>query len=840
VNPIAWLRSTAAGSLDPASAPAPSLYTRVHGLNVFPGDLRFSLRTLAKSPGFAITAIVTMALAIGANAVVFAVMNGLILRPLDLPRYESLYGIEHGNEFGALSYPNYLDLRDRNHSFESLPAYTIMQVVFDPGRNPSQAYASETSGSYFDALGIHPYLGHFFHASDEHGPNSAPWVVLTWAWWHTHFQDDRGVIGRVVQINRHPFTVIGVTPPSFQGTLLFFSPDMFIPLIDQPQVDGWNGLDDRSNRWVFEALGHLRPGVTPAIAVADLNSIGADLEKIYPGTMGDKSFALARPSLYGNFLGRPILGFMAGLMLLSALILLAACANLGSLFAARASDRSREVALRLALGSSRRRILCQLMTEAVLLSVAGGLVGLGVSIALLHQLSAWRPLPGLAVHLPASPDAKVYVVALLLAVLSGVLFGIVPVRQVLRANPYEIVKAGSSARGAGRMPLRDWLLVVQIALCAVLVTSSLVAVRGLVRALHSDVGFNPQGAMLAFTDMSMAGYADGPRLAAMQKRMIDAMRTIPGVQSAATINTAPLGMGAGTKPVFRDGAGDFRASNAAANPYRFFVSPGYFQAAQTPLLAGRAFTEHDGRNTPPVAIVNHELARSLFGSVDSAIGRYFQLGDGTRVQIVGIVEDGKYLSLTEDPRPAMFLPVLQTFFGQTTLVVRSTRDPQELTALMRNKLRELDPGLPTNIDTWSDALNFVLFPSRMATLALGVLGIMGAMLSVTGIFGMAAGSVSRRMRELGVRIALGAQRGEVLRTAIGRAIKLLTLGSAAGMIFGILASRLLSFIVYRATPRDPWVLGGVVFTMLVLGLIATWIPAERALSINPLTLLREE
>ncbi len=838
MNPKA--RSRSAGDGFPVADLEPAPASRAGGLDVFFGDLRFSLRTLAKSPGFAVTAIVTMALAIGANAVVFAVMNGLILRPLDLPRYESLYGIEHGNEFGSLSWPNYLDLRDRNHSFESLAAYTVMQVGFDPGNNPSQVYAAQATGNYFDALGVHPYLGRLFHASDERGPNSAPWVVLTWAWWHTHFQDDRGVIGRVVQINRHPFTVIGVTPPSFQGTLLFFSPDMFIPIIDQPQVDGWNGLDDRGNSWVFEALGHLKPGVTPAMAAADLDQVGAYLEKTYPGTMSHKSFALARPSLYGNFLGRPVLGFMAGLMLLSALILLAACANLGSLFAARASDRSREVALRLALGSSRKRILRQLMTEAVLLSVAGGLLGLAASVGLLHQLSAWRPLPGVPLHLPASPDAKVYVVALLLALLSGFLFGIVPVRQVLRANPYEIVKAGSGSRTTSRMPLRDWLLVVQISLCAVLVTSSLVAVRGLVRSLHTNLGFEPRGATLAIMDLSMAGYPDGPHLAAMQKRMIDTMEAIPGVQRAATTNVAPLSGGAENTAVFRDGAGDLRASNAAAAPFRYFVSPGYFQAAQTTLLAGRIFTDHDEHNTPPVAVVNQELAHSLFGSVGSAVGRYFQLGDGTRVQVVGIVEDGKYFSLTEDPRPAVFLPILQTFWGQTTLVVRSTRDPQELAALMRSRLRELDPGLPANIDTWSNTLSFVLFPSRMATVALGILGLMGAMLSVTGIFGMAAGSVSRRLRELGIRIALGAQRGEVLQAAIGRAGKLLALGSAAGMILGILASRLLSFVVYRATPRDPWVLGGVVLTMLLLGLIATWIPAQRALSINPLNLLREE
>ncbi|HMH01585.1 MAG TPA: ABC transporter permease, partial [Terriglobales bacterium] len=275
-------------------------------------------------------------------------------------------------------------------------------------------------------------------------------------------------------------------------------------------------------------------------------------------------------------------------------------------------------------------------------------------------------------------------------------------------------------------------------------------------------------------------------------------------------------------------------------PYRYDISPGYFDAAGASLLAGRSFSWHDDKNAPPVAVVNKEFAGKMFGSVTNAVGRYYKLQDGTRVQVVGVVEDGKYLSVTEDQQPAMFLPFLQSPSSAAYLVVRSHRDPQQLAAAMRSKLRELDAGLPLDTKTWNSLLAVVLFPSRVATVSLGVLGMMGAMLSITGIFGMAAYSVSKRRRELGIRVALGAQRTEVLQAALGRAVKLLAFGSAAGLLLGMLATRVLAFIVYQATPRDPLVLGGVVLAMSLLGLVATWIPAQRALPVGPLILLREE
>jgi predicted permease len=454
--------------------------------------------------------------------------------------------------------------------------------------------------------------------------------------------------------------------------------------------------------------------------------------------------------------------------------------------------------------------------------------------------------PQYPIHMPVNPDANVYGVALLLSLASGFLFGAVPVKQVLRTDPCQIVKSGSAARVGRRITARDALLAVQIAICAVLITSSMVAVRGLLRSLHSNFGFEPRDAMLVDIDLNMAGYKPDV-VPAMQKRMIDAMAAVSGVTSVGLVNVPPLQAACCSESnIFTDKTADLRPSNAAARSMMFSISPEYLQVAGTPLLAGRDLTWHDDKNAPRVAVVNRLFASRMFGSATNALDGYYKVDDGTRIQVVGVVEDGKYSpNITEEPRPAMFLPILQSPSTETWLVLRSSRvlsngDAHQLAASIRTKLRDLDSGLPTFIQTWNQAMDGALFPSRMAALSLGVLGAMGAMLSVTGIFGMAAYSVSKRLKELGIRMALGAQRKEVLKAALGRAFKLLAFGSAAGLLLGLLASRVLAFIVYQATPRDPLVLAGVVLAMALLGLVATWIPAQRALSIDPAILLREE
>jgi predicted permease len=808
-------------------------------------DIRLALRQLRKAPGFTLTAVLTLALAIGANAIVFSVLNALILRPLNVPHPETLFMLEraYGSDTApSESYPDYRDLRDRNRSFDSLVLYNIMGGVgLDTGHgNPSVVWPYTISGNYFDALGVQPYLGRFIHASEEHGLNSVPEIVLSYALWHSQFNGDPAAVGRTVQINKHPFTIIGVARPEFRGTELFFAPDLWAPIVNAPQFSDWTSLEERGNHSGW-AIGHLRAGVTAAAATSDLNTIASSLAKAYPESDDGLKFSLSRPGLAGNTLGRPTRAFMFGLMLLAGLILLAACANLGSLFAARAADRAREIAVRMALGSSRQLIFRQLLTEAVLVSLAGGVCGMTGAVVILRGLSTWRPIPNIPINIPVNPELNTFALAFLLAVFSGLFFGLVPVRQILRSDPWQIIRAGTTSVGGGRrFTMRDVLLGLQIAICAVLVTASLVAVRGLARSLQSNYGVQPKNVMLVKTDLKMAGYGADQRIL-MQKRMLDAAGAIPGVTAVGYADRLPLSIGGGDSDVFTDTTTDFRPTNAAVDAENFQVSPDYFRAAGTAILAGRSFTMHDEDKAPIVAIVNREFARKVFGSVDKAIGGHFKFwGGSNRAEVIAVVEDGKYQTLTEDPKPAMFFSFLQHPSSDTWLIVRSQRDPQEIAAALHRSMRSLDPALPLDIRTWNSELDSALFAARVATVSLGVLGLLGAMLAITGIFGMATYTVSKRLRELGIRIALGAGQRKVLGAALGRTFRLLAVGSIAGMILGVLTTRVLSSIVYQATPKDPVILGGVILTMLCVGVVAALVPARRALAVDPIILLRDE
>ena len=433
---------------------------------------------------------------------------------------------------------------------------------------------------------------------------------------------------------------------------------------------------------------------------------------------------------------------------------------------------------------------------------------------------------------------------MLLALASGLLFGIAPVRQVLRTDPYQLIKSSTArstgAAHEGKFRLRDILLVLQISVCAVLVTSSIVAVRGLLRSMHTRLGIDPHNTLLVETDPHMAGYPPS-QVPALQRRMIDTLQTLPGVARAALVSSPPLHMGWDDVDIYSDQTRDLRPANAATDAVTFSISPGYFQAAGTALLSGRGFTWQDDGQAPHVAVINDEFARRIFGSARQALGRYFRTKDEGRIQVVGIVENGKYIAnIAEGAQAAMFVPILQSPATDTWLVVHYRAGAPESSAAIRTRLRALDPGLPCFIQTWDQEMNGAFFASRMAAWSLGILGLMGAILSITGIFGMAAYSVSRRLKELGIRVALGAGRREVLEAALGRAFRLLAIGSAVGLALGLLATRVLAAIVYQASPRDPVVLTGVVVAMALLGLFATWIPAQRALSVDPLALLREE
>ncbi len=398
-------------------------------------DIRYAWRQLLKHPGFTITAVTTLALGIGANVVVFSVLNGLILRPLNVPDPQSLYNVEH-KEHGSYfqSYPDYLDYRERNRTFSEMAAYDTTKAAITTGATTTRNFGYLASGNYFDTLRVHPALGRLFHLSDEHGINSAPYIVLSYDFWQTRFNGDPNIVGERIDLNQQPFTVIGVAARQFHGTEIFFWPDFWIPMVNAPQIGfSRHYLENRTthNPWI---LGRLKPGVTPQQATDDLSTISAQLAKQYPTSDDDLTARLVKPGLMGDSWGDPIRSFLAGIMILASLVLLAACANLGSIFAVRAADRSRELAIRLSIGSSRWNILRGLLTEAVIVSLLGGIAGTLFAAALLQALSRWHPFVEFPIHVTVLPDAKVYVIALLLSLGSGMLFGLLPARQIQRSD----------------------------------------------------------------------------------------------------------------------------------------------------------------------------------------------------------------------------------------------------------------------------------------------------------------------------------------------------------------------------------------------------------------------
>jgi predicted permease len=802
-------------------------------------EVRYAARQLRRSPTFTMTALITLVLGIGANVIVFSVLNALLLRPLDVPQPADLYNVVHqAHGYDNQSYPDFVDFQAKNITFTDIAAYRLQAAGLTAENAAYKCWYYRVSGNYFDMLGVQPAYGRVFHADDERGPNSAPYIVLSHDFWRRNFDSDPHIVGTTVSINKHPFTVIGIVPSAFHGTDLFIWPDFWMPMVDSPDDEGTGFLSNRGmhNIWI---LGKLNPGVSPRQATENLNTIALELARQYPATDDGLTARLVKPGLMGDMLGDPARSFLAGIMLLAFLVLLAACANLASVFAARTADRGRELAIRLAIGSSRWRVLRQLLAEAVLISLLGGVLGTIFSTALLEALTRWQPFPEFPIHVAVSPDARVYFVALLLSLGSGILWGLVPVRQVWATDYAHVMKSGAAGTMAfHRFAFRDLLLGIQITLCTLLVTSSFVALRGMQHSLHARLGFQPQGVVLAQTDLHMGGYSDHSSTE-FQKRMLQEAAGIPGVTAVGIINETPLGTGGSSTQVYRLGTTDFRSSNSAFGAKYFSISPRYLQAAGTHLLTGRDFSWHDDANASKVAIVNDRFARAMFGDT-SALGLRFMMADKVSYEIVGVVENGKYESLTESPWAAMFFPLAQNSDSDTSLMVRSQLPPGEIVPELRQVLTQIDPSVPFTFQSWPDALAFVLFPARVATAILGVMGFFAAMLAVTGVFGIAMYSVSKRMKEFGIRVALGAQPVQLMRSALGRPLILLLSGSAAGLLLGAIASQLLAQIVYQATPRDPLVLAAVLATMTILGLFAVWIPAHRALCIQPAGLLREE
>ena len=811
-------------------------------------DLRFALRQMRRSPGFALTAVLILALGIAANVIVFGVLQALILKPLNLPHADRLVTFApHQSGYPAFSYPELRDVRDTSTVFSAVAAEAITFYGLEANGATTPIWGEDVSGQYFSAVGIQPFLGRLLGPSDDR-PGAPEAAVISWPAWKSRFLSNPNVIGKIVRIDKRPYTIVGVTPKGFYGTEKFLQPDVFVPMTTEAAFDSDHWLEDRTKKNVFP-IARLKDGITLPQAQSELNSLAARIRKQNPKEEDGLQFWLAPPGLIGNFVRHAALSFLAGVLGLAGIVLLAACANLGSLFAARTADRTREIAIRIAIGSSRWRILRQVMMEAIVISIFGGALACALSWIALSSLANWQPPTDYPVHFQVEPQPSLMINAFVISIVTGVVFGVMPLRQIFKADPNDAIRSGNSTASSGRRwALRDVLLAAQIALCCITVTAAIVSLRGLSRTLTTDIGIQPKNATLTKIGLSDAAYS---ALAAeqFQRQLQEKLRQQPGVEAVGYASDTPLADTVTTN-IFAQQTTDLKTSNAAFETFYYDVSPEYFAAAGTPLLSGRDFVPADNPKTPFVAVVNQQFVKSLFhldvAHSRDAVGRYFKNQDGVLIQIVGLVPDGKYFLTAEDPQEAVFFPILQQPNKKTSVLVRVRPNASGLAAAdmsnaVRKVIHDIDPSIAIRSSgTWTSQLAFSFFPAQVATLALSIFGAFGLLLSITGTFGLASYTVSKRMRELSIRVALGAQGKQVLSAALGRMLTLILTGSVIGMSLGLATSNLLSHIVYQATAQDPFVLISVALTILLTGSLSVVGPVRRALHIDPANLLREQ
>lgn len=803
-------------------------------------DVALAVRQVRRSPGFAATTVLILTLGIGANVIVFGVLQALILRSLDIPHADRVMTVQpkHGGPF--VNYPEVRDIRDQNSVFSAVAAFEVQDFGLEANGSTRPVWGCEVSGQYFEVVGIKPFLGRLLQRADDDHPGASQVAVLSWSAWKNDFSADPKIIGTTVRIDKHPYTIVGVTPEGFFGTEKIAMTDIYVPMANEASLDGTDWLESRTWRNLFSIV-RIKEGVTLSQAQAELNAITTRIAHQYPKDEEGLALKLARPGLIGDFMGGPARGFLAGVMVLAGIVLLAACANLGSLFAARTAERTREIAIRLAIGSSRWRVLRQVFVEALMVSVVGGACACALAWMALIGLAGWHPPGRFPMKFTVSPQPSLLLMGLLVSAIAGILLGITPLRQIFKTDPNEAIKSGGAQSFAGhRWALRDVLLAAQIALCCITVTAAFVSLRGLGKAVTMDLGFQPRNAIRTHFDLNQAGYSSGAAADHFQRQLLEKVAQIPGVEAAGYANTTPLGMDGSVAGVYTQQAADFRPSNKAFDAYVYDVSPGYLAASGIRLLAGRDVSFADTAKSPAVAIVNQEFARRLFHSQD-VIGRYFKNRSGISIQIAGLMADGRHFTLSEDPQAAALFPISQRGDTRTALIVRTRRDTADIVPSIRKLVHDLDSAVPIRESgPWSSQLDLSLFPSRVATVSLGLIGAFGLLLSIAGTFGLASYTVSRRLRELSLRVALGAEGRHILSTALGRMLTLLGAGSVIGVALGVAASRLLSAIVFQASAQDPFVLAAVAITMMLTGSLSVAGPVRRALHVDPAKLLREQ
>ena len=797
-------------------------------------DFRHALRALRRTPGFTVVAIVTLALGVGANATVFSVLDALLLRPLPVANAERLFFLETTDGRISESIPTYRDLRTQNTTLADLAAYRITPMALQRESGSERVWGYLASGNYFDLLGVRPAAGRFFTPSEDIKPGAAPVAVISYDGWQRRFGGSAAIVGTAIRINGLSYTILGVAPRGFHGTEVFYRPDIWIPMSMEPLVESRNWLDARNTQNAF-LIGRLRQDTTVPQATSDLNAIATRLADAYPDALRGVQYQLVRPGLFGSIGRAPLSAFVIGVMVLSGLVLLAACANLGSLLSSRLVDRFRDIAIRLAIGASRASVVRHVFVEIGILAAAGGAAGYIIASLLLAALSRWRLPLLLPVQLDVTPDLSVVAFGAMATIATAVLAGLAPARHAWRTDPARLVVAASAPWGFG-WRVRDVLLGVQVAICCVVICASIVSVRSLAAALNVPIGFETKGVTAVSLDLSAARYTPQEGLA-FQRRALDAVGALPGVTSVAFTSALPLTLDRSTTTVFPSDVDPSYTKPVEALVYA--VTPTILDVLQMRLVSGRAFTENDRFQTEPVAIVNRTFSRRVL-LTDDAINMRFRTLGGRIVRVVGIVEDGKYGALVESPQPVMFRPVLQSFEASMVLLVRASRQDASLARAIERLVAGLDPRVPlVSQGSLANAIAVAFLPAQAASIGITSFGALAVVLALVGIYGLAAYSISARVREIGIRVAIGAQPSQALRFALGRTALLLGLGAVCGMLVSAAMAPLLGAVMFHASSRDPIVLATVGLVMVAIGVGAAWIPARRALSLDPARALRE-
>jgi predicted permease len=811
-----------------------------HLLDDIAADVRYGWRILRRSPGFVAVAVLSLTLGIGVNTAVFSVVRAAVLRPLPLPDADRLVFLETTDGDNSHSYPNYRDLRDATRSFAGLIAYRMTPMQVELAGGPARMWGYLSSGNYFDVLGVKPAAGRLFHPADDGPANASPYVVLSYDTWQRRFARDPNVVGTEIRINRLPYTVLGVAPESFFGTELFFRPELWVPMAMQPSIEiGTPWLENRSTTNTM-IIGRLAAGISREQAEADLATVTAGLRHDFPKENGDLSFTLTTPGWVGSELGSPLRAFLFGLLLLASFVLLIACANLASQLLARSEDRRRELSIRVAIGAGRWRLVRQLGTEAVMLAAPGGALGSVVAVFVTRALSAWHPPVEVPLQLDVNVDGSVLGFAVLVSALATLLFGIGPARRAARLDPAAVLKE-SGAATRRRWGLRDLVVAGQIALCFAIVSASVLSLQGLRDSLAQPIAINLDRLYIASFDLGAAGY-DRDTGNALRARVLEDVQRLPGVEHAAYISALPLGMDQSSSRVFSEReAADASARGRDAAHFR--STPGYFAAAGTPLVAGRDFDEHDVRDSPRVGIVNETFARQVLGtSPADAIGRrFFYFSRTVAVTVVGVVADGKYQTLTEDPKPAAFDSLLQLYAPEARLVLRTSRSAAEILPAVRRVFAAADPALPLgDLGPAREQLAMTLFPTRAAAIALNLFGLLAIILAATGLHGLLAVVVSKQQRELAIRAAVGAAGIDLVHAVLRPTAALIALGCVIGIALSMGAGRLLSSVVANVGALQPMAMIATAAVIAVLAAAASLAPARKALRADPAMALRAE